>query len=162
MYKWLRGKFEGRSVAEMSIAHTLFGIGSFLMTIFFCFCIASDSPVFFLVAFSLWAIFLIWLWIGLVKTAWRSGQERLGLPIFRFLQIGIIVMFAITILPTCRQFEDLKFLFYMIFAFDIAIAWLVVNFLFLAWFARCKIPLHAYFEIGSTIAMVILQIYLLN
>jgi hypothetical protein len=162
MYKWLGRQLEGRSVAEMSIMHTLTGVCSLLVILLCVSCMDSDSSVLFLVALSLWFIFLIWLWIGLVKTAWRSGRERLGMPIFRYLQIGVLVMIVISVLPWYRSTDDFKILHIIVLAFDIMIAWMIVNFLFLAWFARCKIPLHVYCEIGSIIGMVVLQIWLLS
>lgn len=162
MYRWMKRAFEGRSVAEMSIAHTLFGIGSFIVTNLLCYSFVSDSLIFFLVALSLWFIFLIWLWIGLVKTVWKSNQDRLGLPVFHFLQIGVIVAVVFTAIPIYRDTAEFKVLFYLFLGFDISIAWLVINFLFLAWIARCKIPFRAYIDIGTIIGMVILQVYLMK
>ena len=158
MYQWLDRQLEGRSVVEMSIMHTLVGICSLLAVFVLCF----PYPSLLLTVLILWFIFLVWFWVGLVKTAWRSSSKRLGIPIFRYLQIAVLIMLAITVLPTIRSIEEFKIIGYLILAFDIAIAWLVVNFLFLAWFARCKIPFYAYCEIGTILAMVVFQIWLLS
>lgn len=162
MYKWLERQLADRSVAEMSIMHTLVSVCSFLVILIYFGVTGFAKPIIFLTTMGFWFIGLFWLWIGLVKAAWKSPSERLGLWVFRLLHIGIFVMLLVTVVLSCRSFEELKILLLLILAFDVAIAWLIVNFVFLAWFARCKIPLYVYCEIGSMIGMVVLQVWLAN
>jgi hypothetical protein len=115
--------------------------------------------LFLLVTLFIWLVFLVWLWICLVRIARKWDHERLGIPIFRYLQIGFFVMTLFTMLVISDLREDLKILVFMLLVFDIAIGIMIFNFLVLAWFARCKIPLHAYLEIGSIILMIIFQVW---
>jgi len=68
-------------------------------------------------------------------------------------------MTVLTILVRSDLREDFKILPFILLAFDIAIVGMIFNFLVLAWFARCKIPLHAYWEIGSIVVMIVIQIW---
>jgi hypothetical protein len=108
----------------------------------------------------LWLVFLVWLWVVLVRTARKWDHVRLGIKIFKYLQIGILVMTVLTMFPRSNLWEHLKLLAGLLLAFDIVIAVMIFNFLFIAWFARCKIPLHAYLEIGSIILMIVVQVWL--
>ena len=174
MYKWLRRKFEYRTIAEMSIWYTITLVVSF-MVIFFLWGwftgIASGTEeyddgalhlLFLLGALFLWLVFLVWLWIGLVRTAWKWSHKRLGIQIFKYIQRGFLVMTVLTILPRSNLWEHFKLLAGLLLAFDIVIAVMIFNFLVLAWFARCKIPFQAYWEIGSIILMFIIQIWILT
>ena len=90
MYDWLRRECKYRTVAEMSIWYTIIAVGSFMVVILIWSLltgVASDSEdpdavaiqvISLLVALCLWLAMLIWLWIGLVRTAWKWGHERLG------------------------------------------------------------------------------------
>lgn len=162
MYKWLGKELEGRSVAEMSILHTLTTVCSLIAILLFIAFVDAAGQTFFLTALAVWLLFVIWLWIGLVRTAWKSPSARLGIPIFRFLQIAVFIMLIITAAVDIHSLEDVKTLLFCILAFDIMIAWMTVNFLLLAWCARCKIPLRAYVEIASIFIMVLVQLWLLN
>lgn len=147
-------------MAEMSIMHTLVGVSSFLAAFIFSFCVDSDSLLLFVASLLFWFVFLVWLWIGLVRIAWKSGSERLGVPIFRYLQIGMLVMAVLTMLPSIHNIDDVKIMVYLVLGFDVVVAWMIINFLFLAWCARCKIPFRVYCEIVSTIVIVIVQAWL--
>jgi len=171
MYDWLRRKFEYRSIAEMSIWYTITAVGSF-MVIFLLWGLftglasgpeeydgGASHMISLMGALFLWLVFLAWLWVGLVRTAWKWGHERLGTRIFKYLQIGFLVMTALTMLARGDMREHFKILTITLLAFDIAIAGMIFNFLVLAWFARCKIPLHAYWEIGSIVVMIVIQVW---
>jgi len=171
MYDWLRRKFEYRSIAEMSIWYTITAVGSF-MVIFLLWSLftglasgpkeydsGASKMLSLLVALFLWLVFIVWLCVGLVRTAWKWGHERLGTTIFKYLQIGFLVMTVLTMLARGDLRENFKILSFILLVFDMAIACMIFNFLVLAWFARCKIPLHAYWEIISIIVMIIIQIW---
>ena len=98
MYKWLRWKFEDRSIAEMSIWYSITAVVSFMV------------------------MFFLWGWF----TGIASGTEEYD-----------------------EGALNLLFLLGTLFLW----------FIFLAWFARCKIPLHAYLEIGSIILMIAVQVW---
>ena len=106
--------------------------------------------------------FYIWLWISLVKRARKLEGDRLGVSIFRILQIVFLIVTVIISLPSIRSIDEFNILLIFALVFDVAIVWLAVHFLFLAWLARCKIPFHSYWEIGSIFAMIILQVILLK
>ncbi len=174
MYNWLRQKCENRSIAEMSIWYSITAVGSFIAIILLWGLFiglaggaddenVSDSQTFALLAcLFLWLVFLIWLWIGLVRTAWKWSSKRLGTPIFKYLQIGFFVITIFTMLSQRDFKEGLKLLSFMLLAFDVVIVCMILNFLFLAWFARCKIPLRTYLEIGSIIIMVTFQVWIIT
>ncbi len=48
----------------------------------------------------------------------------------------------------------------MLVAFDVVVALMMFNFLTIAWCARCRMPLQAYWEIGSIVAMIVIQIWI--
>ncbi len=172
MHNWLRRKFEDRTVAEMSIWYTIIAVVSFMVMILlygWLTGIASgtedydegaSSLLFLLGTLSLWLLFLIWLWVGLVRIAWKWDHERLGVQIFKYLQIGFLVMTVLTMFPRSNLWEHFKLLAGLLLAFDIVITVMIFNFLVLAWFARCKILLHAYLEMGSIILMIVVQVWL--
>ena len=172
MYKWLRKEFEYRSIAEMSIWFTITSVVSFMVMFFLWgwftgitsgtekYDEGAEKLLFLLVTLFIWLVFLAWLWICLVRIAWKCDNERLGIQIFRYLQIGFFVMTLFTMLVISDLREDFKILVFMLLAFDIAVGIIIFNFLVLAWFARCKIPLHAYLEIGSIILMIIVQVWI--
>ena len=174
MYNWLRKECENRSVAELSIVYSLTAAASFVgIVLLFAFLTTSASGaddksgsshqgITFLVAVSLWLFLFVWLWVGLVRTLWKWGSERLGIAVFRYLQIVFFVMFVLTMLLGRDGWDEWKLLLQFLLVFDAVIVCLIFNFLFLAWFARCKIPLRAYCEIGSIIAMVIFQVWILT
>jgi len=171
MYDWLRQRCKERSIAELSIGYTIIAVSGVILILLLWGTIislpgmsneeaASDVQTkALLLALSLWIVFLVWLWVGLVRTAWKWGHDRLGTPIFKMLQIVFFVMTVFIILPQGGNREDLKLLTALLLAFDVAILIMIINFLSLAWFARCKIPLRAYWEIGSTVTMIIVQIW---
>lgn len=174
MYDWLRKECEGRSVAEMSIFYSVTAVASLVALILLWAFLPSltggaddrdagfNRMVTFLVALFLWVVFFVWLWIGLVRAVWKWGGESLGISVFKYFQIAVFVMFALTALLSGDFGEDFKTALFVLLAFDIVVVWLIANFLILAWFARCKIPLHGYWEIGSIIAMVVLQVLMLT
>ena len=170
MYNWLRQRCEDRSVAELSIVYTLTAVCSFLALLLLWGQFIglaggaggrfpSDLEMKILLLVLLLLLFLfVWVWICLIRIVRMWGSDRLGTPIFRMLQIGFLVMTVFTILPRSEFRENLKILPFMILVFDVAIAVMIINFLCLAWFGRCKIPLHAYWEIGSIVIMIIVQV----
>jgi len=142
--------------------HSLLSVCSLVAILFFFLFSGIQSLLIFLITMSFWFIFHFWMWIGLVKTVWKSGSARLGVWIFRFLQVGVFVMLILVAVPSILSVEEFKILLLVILVFDVVIAWLLINFLFLAWFARCKISFRSYCEIGSIIVMIIIQVWLLN
>ena len=112
-----------------------------------------------LVTLSLWLAFVIWLWVGLVRTAWKWGSHKLGTPIFKYLQIGFFVVTVFTALHRSDLRENLNILSLVLLGFDVAIVIMIFNFLLLAWFARCKIPFRAYGQIGSIVLMIVIQVW---
>ena len=174
MCKWLIREFEleRRTVAEMGIWYTITAAVSFfivlLVWVFFTAVTSGEDPddggpvraIFLLGMIFLWLVSLVWFWIGLVRTAWRWGYERLGTEIFRYLQIGIFVMTVLAMLPRKDMRESFHMLPFMLLAFDAAIGVMIFNFLTIAWFARRRIPLHAYWEIGSIVAMIVIQTWI--
>lgn len=167
MYKWLNRQLEGRSVAEMSILHTLTAAGSLVaLSLAFAFVPETDAEsdsarwMLFLIALSVWFVFVCWLWIGLAVCAWKSESERLGTEIFRVLQIGVFVIVVLNMVILGVNADDFKALLFVLLAFDVAVAWMAANFLVLAWCARCRISGRTYFEVGSIFGMVALQFWL--
>ena len=69
-------------------------------------------------------------------------------------------MTALAMLPRKDMRESFDMLPFMLLAFDAAIGVMIFNFLTIAWFARCRIPLQAYWEIGSIVAMIVVQIWI--
>lgn len=172
MHNWLRRKFEDRTVAEMNIWYTIIAVVSFMVMILlwgWFTGIASGTEdydegasnlLFLLGTLSLWLLFLIWLCVGLVRIAWKWDHERLGIQIFKYLQIGFFVGTVLTMLVRSDLLEHFKLMVGLLLVFDIVIVFMIFNFLVLAWFARCKIPLRAYLEIGSIILMIVVQVWL--
>jgi hypothetical protein len=171
MYGWLRRKFEYRSIAEMSIWYTITAVVSFMVMFLLWgwftgiasgteeYDEGAENLLFLLGNLFLWLVFLAWLWFGLVRIAWKWHHKRLGIQIFKYLQIGFFVGTVLTMLLRSDLWEHFKLLSGLLLAFDIVIAVMIFNFLVLAWFARCKIPLRAYWEIGSIIVMIVIQVW---
>lgn len=171
MYHWLKQRCRERSIAELSIGYTITAVSGVVLILLLwgaiigLLCMSNErapsdiQTKALLLALSLWMVFLVWLWIGLVRTAWKWGHNRLGTPIFKMMQTVFFVMTVFIILPRGEIREDIELLAVMLLAFDVAILIMIVNFLSLAWFARCKIPLRAYWEIGSIVIMIVVQIW---
>ena len=172
MYNWIRRKFEFRSIAEMSIFYTITAVVSFLVVFLLWVLITGlvGGPEDFdngaihllnlLIALLLWLGFLAWLWISLVRTAWKWNKERLGIKIFKYLQIGFFVMTVLTMLVRRELRGQVKVLVGLLVVFDIVIVIMIFNFLLLTWLARCKISLRAYWEISSIVVMIVIQFWL--
>ena len=163
----------------MSIWFSIIVAGSLFITIllfalFAGLTIPQDSSngstvlkIFLVCLFSfLWLVFIFWFWICLVRTAWKWGSEKLGLPVIRILQIAFIIGFIgvaiLDVLGSDKPWEVLKVLLGMLLIIDGVIVYIIYNFLLLAWFARCRIPSRAYCEIGACMAMFIIQLWMLK
>lgn len=105
---------------------------------------------------------MIWFWIGLVRCVWKWERDRLGISIFKIIQYGFIVITVATMVFSGEIQKDFKFIFAMLVVIDIAIAWLMVNFLILVWFARCKLWWRDYWDIGSVFGMIVLQVWMME
>jgi len=166
---WLREYFEGRTVVEMSIWFWIAAVSSLIAGTMIVAAILNwiDDPNkpdgdlkrdIIVGGLVLWAGFLVWLWISFVRIARGWGPERMGTPIFRYLQMGLAVAIAVVVLPVTRG--PIREFLGLLLAFDFAIMGMVGVFLALAWCARCKVPWQTYFEIFTMIALFITQIVL--
>jgi hypothetical protein len=166
----LRRYFEYRSIAEMSVwfciaaaismivvtiasvvLGTLVGIGSKSDAI-------AGAAV--LGGLVLWLGFLAWLGWTFVRIARGWGPERLGTPIFRYMQVTFLVMTALTMLPSGVLFKEGNIFPVVLLAFDTVIVGMVFVFLLLAWSARCRVPWRTYAEVFGMAAMLIFEIFL--
>lgn len=151
----------------MSIWHTIAAVFSFFsafllwgLTYSLLETVSTDSEIAALfICLMLWFVFIVWLWIGLIRIAHNQGPEKLGFKIFPFIQAVFIVMMMT--LPF-GGLELLAKLMPVLLAIDIAIGVLMFNFLLLAWCARCKIPRGTYIQTASIILMIAVQIWLMN
>ncbi|MGE5293418.1 MAG: hypothetical protein ACM3VT_01185 [Solirubrobacterales bacterium] len=160
---WLRENFENRTIAEMSIGFWIAAVSSFFLAVG---CVAkswnwiesrsgSTKTVVVLGALVLWLGFLAWLWISLVRIARGWGPERLGLFIFKFLRMGLIVLTVAVGLPV--SWDDLRIFSFVFLAFDSVLVGMVMVFVPLAWSARCRIPWRGYREILIIAALFVVQ-----
>jgi hypothetical protein len=163
---WLREYFEGRTVAEMSVWLWIVAVSSFFLAVW---CVAkswnwiesrggSAKTVVVLGALTLWLGCLAWLWVFFVRTARGWGPERLGLSIFKYLRTGLIALTIAVGLPV--SWDDLKNFSFLFLAFDSVLVGMVVIFVPLAWFARCRIPWRGYREIFIIAGLFVLQMVL--
>lgn len=160
---WLRENFENRTIAEMSIGFWIAAVSSFFLAVA---CVAkswnwiesrsgSTKTAVVLGALILWLGFLAWLWISLVRIARGWGPERLGLFIFKFLRMGLIVLTVTVGLPV--SWDDLRVFSFVFLAFDSVLVGIVMVFVPLAWSARCRIPWRGYREIFIIAVLFVLQ-----
>lgn len=157
MYSWLRRRCEGYSVAELSIAHSL--IGS--MGLLFLFMVSYPfGPVVWLTILGVWTVFMLWFWFGLVRCVWKSEREGLGISVFKILQYTFVVFLVFSLITSWEFQEGYNFIFSLIAIFDIAVGWLVFNFLLLVLFARCRLTWRDYFDIGSIFCLIIVQVWM--
>lgn|GEM_PF-644144 len=163
----LREHFEGRTVAEMSIFFWIVTVWTFFFAVG---CLAKSwtwiegrggptKTIAVLGAMTLWLGFLAWLWISLVRIARGWGPERLGLPVFKYLRIGLLAATAGIILQ--GPLENLRDFAFLILAFDAVLVGMVLVFLPLAWCARCRVSWRAYREVFVVAAIFVLQIVLM-
>jgi hypothetical protein len=107
--------------------------------------------------FILWAVFNVWFFIGCTKTAWKWPDEKLGIKIFKFLQIIFLVF---TIPAMIGTGFDLEVLFIIFIAFDTFIIFMMIYFLLISWCARCHISWKTYLEIGTIFVLFAFQVWM--
>jgi len=168
----LEKKFRDRSLAELSIFYSItamitFTLAGVLLGLASSVCKArgddSSMKIFAVLAIVipvLWIGFLVYLWVGLVRVARLWGENRLGTPIFKYLQIGFFVMTALTMLFRGALFAKFNILMLILIAFDVLILCMIVVFVLLAWSARCKMSRKTYLEITTIVGMILLQFFL--
>jgi hypothetical protein len=168
----LREYFADRTIAEMSIWFWITAVSSLILLVLAMgaalACIAvlgslrdTIGVLVMLGGIALWLGCLAWLWLNLLRIARGWGPEHLGTPIFKYLQIGFLMTTVLTMFGCGVLIEDFRILLLMLLAFDLVILGMVVVFLLLAWFARCRIPWRTYREILVVIVLFVLQIVLM-
>lgn len=162
----LREYFEGRTVAEMSIWFWIAAVASFFLVVG---CVAKSwnwigsrgghaKTIAVIGALTLWLGFLAWLWISLVRIARGWGPQRLGLPVFKYLRMGLLGLTAAVGPPAF--WDNLGGVPFLILTFDSVLVGIVRVFVPLAWCARCRIPWPGYREIFFIAVLFVLQIVL--
>jgi len=159
----LREHFEGRTLAEMSIWFWIAAVSSFFLA---AGCLAKSwnwiesrggytKTIAVLGALTLWLGFLGWLWVSFVRIARGWGPERLGLFIFKYVQMGLLATTVAVALPV--SWDDIRDFSFFILLFDSILAGMVTIFVPLAWCARCRIPWRGYREIFIIATLFVVQ-----
>jgi len=162
----LRRYFEYRSVAEMSIWFSIAALAGLIGIVLAGLVLAvlvgieKATGIAILVGLALWLGCLGWLWVTFVRIARGWGTQRLGTPIFRYMQIAFLALTALTMLARGVLFRQQEIFFLTLLAFDNIIVGMIFVFLLLAWFARCKVPWRTYGEVLAMTAMFVAEVFL--
>jgi hypothetical protein len=154
----LKACFIDRTLAEMSVWYCILAAGSLVAIVLVLGGLGGPAAI--LPGLLLWLIFLIWLWISLIRIAWRSAPERMETSTFKYMQVVFIATAFLTLLARNELMKEWKILSLLFLSFDTAVAGMAIVFLALAWCSRSKVPHRTYREILSMGAILTLQVYL--
>ncbi len=158
LFGWLRETFESRTLAEMSVWYCIIAAGGLVTITLILGSIGGPAAA--LPALVLWPIFLVWLWVALVRIAWRSGPARMETSTFKYMQIAFAVTTLWTVFTRADLSSDYKIITFLLLTFDAVVMSMALVFLLLAWCSRSKVPWRTYREIVTMSLIFAFQIYL--
>jgi hypothetical protein len=161
MFSKTKKDFENRTIADMSVFYSIVFVVSFTIATAFIGAIAtfitkdlSDAATItiLLAVYLPTIVFLVWLWLALVKIgrSWDKNtlKEKSGFFVFRILQIAFFTMVAINMLLSVEFFDDFSIVILILLVFDGFIFFAIILFLLMCWQIGYKISKRVYMEVA--------------